>query len=265
MNRAIDLARSLLLCAAGMAFMTPVIEAQTFTYAPRDLILSLRQSGNATDVAINLGPASQYYGGLGGGAPVDLTSRYNPADLQSTYGVGLANVSWSVAGAVAAGDGGDASVPTSTLWLTRGRDPLTPDIQSTPWQDKSSFSQGGTGARVVGIANGAVSVGTAISSSYATVADANSQSYHTYVTDLGNYQNTFQGNVENNTTTGSTRTDLYELRPAAGNPSATYLGYFELNSSGALTFTAVPEPGTWAMIGLGGLMLFGLQRFRRTA
>src|SRR5262245_11232691 len=108
MNRTIDLARMLLVSAGGLAFVTPLIEAQTFTYTPRDLILSLRQTGNATDVAIDLGQASQYYGGLGGGAPVDLSSYYNPSDLQSTFGVGLANVNWSVAGAVASNDGGDA-------------------------------------------------------------------------------------------------------------------------------------------------------------
>jgi hypothetical protein len=267
MNRAIDLARPLLLCVAGMALMTPVMEAQTFTYTPRDLILSLRQTsgtGSATDVAINLGPASQYYGGLGSGSPVDLTSYYNPADLQSTYGVSLANVSWSIAGGVATGDGGDPSVPVSTLWVTRGR--LDPDVQSVPWQDKSAFSQGGTAARIIGIANGAVSVGTALSSTYATVPDADTQSYHSYVgASLGNYGGTFQGNVENSTgaTGGLTRSDLYEMRPAAGNPNATYLGYFELGPSGALTFTAVPEPGTWAMVGLAGLMPFGVQRFRR--
>jgi len=59
-------------------------------------------------------------------------------------------------------------------------------------------------------------------------------------------------------TNGTTVQYLYEFQPGT---LGTELGYFTLSSSN-LTYTAVPEPSTWASIVLGAAALIGI-RFRR--
>ena len=154
--------------------------------------------------------------------------------------------------------------------MTAARDPLNLNTQTSPWVSKSSFSQAGASTKITGIRAGAANVGTALSSSSATVVDGNAQSYHTFVTDNGNLGGSFQGNIENGTGasfSGHSRSDLYELSPATGNPPGTYLGYFDLNPSGGVTFVpaSVPEPGTYAAITAGCLAAFASarRRFRR--
>src|SRR5262249_55377536 len=76
----------------------------------------------------------------------------------------------------------------------------------------------------------------------------------------GNYGGTFQGNVENITPespffTSAVRSDLYEIRPGSG-PSH-YLGYFQLNPEGTMSFTAAggtttPPPRPVASIARNG-------------
>jgi len=59
-------------------------------------------------------------------------------------------------------------------------------------------------------------------------------------------------------TNGTTVDYLYEFQPGV---KGTEVGYFTLSSSN-LTFTAVPEPSTWASIVIGAAVLVGI-RFRR--
>ena len=155
----------------------------------------------------------------------------------------------------------------STLWVTAARDPLNLNTQTSPWVSKSSFSQAGASTKITGIRAGAANVGTALSSSSATVVDGNAQSYHTFVTDNGNLGGSFQGNIENGTGasfSGHSRSDLYELSPATGNPPGTYLGYFDLSSTGVMTFVPVPESSTYGIMAGAGLLLALVRRqFRR--
>ena len=159
-------------------------------------------------------------------------------------------------------------MPNSTLWVTRPRSDV--NVQTSPWVAKSAFSQGGTAQRIFGINNGLGSTfASQVSVSMATIPDGDTQSAHNYLTDLGNYQGTFQGDVANNTGTFTqpVRSDLYELRPASGNPDGRYLGYFELSPNGGMSFnsafTAVPEPSTYAIAVGAALVVFGA--FRRRA
>ena len=142
------------------------------------------------------------------------------------------------------------------------------NVQSTPWVSKSGFSQGGTAQRIFGIDAGLVSAdATPVGANGAKISDSNAQSYATYI-GIGNYQGTFQGNVENNTGSfaSSVRSDLYELRPATGNPVGTYLGFFELSPTGTLSFSsaavvnAVPDSGSCMIFGGVLLSLIGLKR-----
>jgi hypothetical protein len=66
-----------------------------------------------------------------------------------------------------------------------------------------------------------------------------------------NWNGTFQGDAEQSTSGSFTtsgqpvRADFYSLVPSVPGPgSATYLGYFEMNTNGVLTYTAGPSPST---------------------
>jgi hypothetical protein len=58
------------------------------------------------------------------------------------------------------------------------------------------------------------------------------------------------------------RSDLYELNPGTG--PATFLGYFQLSGSGAMTFTAVPEPSVFGLVVAGFSILLVMNRPQRT-
>jgi len=76
-----------------------------------------------------------------------------------------------------------------------------------------------------------------------------------------------QGSVENTTPAGFTGTqvsDLYQTIPTRFAPG-TRLGEFDFNSDGTMTYVPIPEPGTYALIGLGGLLFLALRNRRKTA
>jgi hypothetical protein len=90
----------------------------------------------------------------------------------------------------------------------------------------------------------------------------NGQSYHDAF--VGSYtgsywQSQFQGNPENNLSgtftsgTAVARSDFYQLTPTNGVVKATYLGYFELAPSGAMTYVAYPTeaPSLKAFVRVG--------------
>ena len=91
-------------------------------------------------------------------------------------------------------------------------------------------------------------------------------SYTVGVGSSGDFSGTLKGVVENYTgdsfTTGTKVSDLYQLNPGTGNVGGN-LGNFSLGSDASFTFNPVPEPSTWAMLGMGMMTLFGIRRFGR--
>jgi hypothetical protein len=72
----------------------------------------------------------------------------------------------------------------------------------------------------------------------------------------------FEANNDDSSTLGNTSLDLFELNAKGSTTGGTYLGTFELSNSGDLSFQAVPEPSTYAMMVVGGLGFLGLLRRR---
>ena len=266
MNRKALLAKALFLVAACLASSPESLRAQTFAYNPQDLILAFRQSGGSSDLVVDIGQAALYYNASPGSS--FGISQYDSAQLGSAFS-SLDNVSFSISGAVRTT--GDPNNPIQTLWVSDPRVDL--NTPSTPWQRQSQFSQGTVGGQIVAIGNGAATYGgtqPAGPNNTATalvIPDSDPNSYHSFMGDNGDFGGTFQGNAENTTglnfaASGSALvSDLYQLRPGSGD--ATFLGQFQLNTDGSMTFTAVPEPGTWALFPLGVLMFFCMQRLRR--
>jgi len=107
--------------------------------------------------------------------------------------------------------------------------------------------------------------GTA-NTSAAAVLQSNSKSYTTEENVNGSFGlGTIDGELG-----GSSPTvlDIYKLAGSSLGGTSTLLGYFTMTSSGpsqaTTTFTAVPEPSTYAMLGMGALgILFLARRGRR--
>jgi hypothetical protein len=248
-----------LLAMAGIAFVAQDVSAQT-TYTGRDLILGLRTTGGANDLEVNVGQASLYYGA----SSSFLVPGVTAADINATFG-NFNNVLWSVGGAVRTGDGGDTAIPVSTLWVTRARTDV--NSQSTPWIRQSSGALAPSATKIASVgANYGGQTPTANSPTAAVIPDGSAQSYHTFV-GTGNYGGSFQGNVENLTpasfSSGSSVSDLYEIRPGSG--ASTYLGYFSFaGGTDQLTFVPVPEASTYGLIAGAGLLILSLRhQFRR--
>lgn len=227
------------------------VQAQPFAFISRDLLVSFRKlSPFATpyELVVNIGQATNY-NNLPPGARITIT-QFTFNQLTNAFG-DFNDLSWAVSGEVRLGDGGAANIPANTIWVCRPRS--DPQTQTTPYTRVGSQSTIVT--RIYSIGVNAVSISRSTSSNQfntLTAIQENSgdpQGLSAQMGANGNYQNNFSSDVEN-TTPGSfttpVRSDFYEMRPTGSvdphtglttGPGA-YLGYFELDPGGTLTFTA---------------------------
>ena len=250
-NRNPKLIRSLAAVVGGFALFTGTLRAAPFLYSPGDLVLAVRQSGNAYDYVVNLGKATNY-----NNLPSDTTiavGNFSVAQLNAAF-PGLNELKWSVAAANRPPQ--DSNYPIQTLWVTGPR--LDASVQSPVWLRKGQFTQATAGAQIDAIGNNAASssssqaAGPTNTVTGVVIPVSTDYTLGPAVGDSGNYVGTFQGNVETLTPAdfdgdpgNVSRADLYELQPATstlGLPGR-YLGYFELKPDGSLTFnTSAPLP-----------------------
>jgi hypothetical protein len=238
-------------CAAlvsGFALFASALSAAPFTFAPGDLVLTIRQSGAPGDLVVNIGKATNF-SALPPGISIPITNLTTSQLLGNFPSVN--ELQWSVSAANRPPV--QPNFPLHTLWVAAPRlDPLLP---ASPWRRKGSSAQGNAGSQIEG-----VGVNAALTSNLLPAGTNNT------VTGVlvpgnaafpigpvigvdGNYQGTFQGKVENITpvdfdsdANNVSRSDLYELLPGtiSGGTFDTpgrYIGYFELKPNGALTFT----------------------------
>jgi len=280
-----------LLAAAALAFLAPSGHAGTVAYSTGDLVLGFEDPGNANDYVVDLGSASYFISLASSPGTTNITAN-DPAygvslgniaaDLSATYGSTWyannatqgTNVQWGVFGETANLGTSISGVPIDTAFLTVGEN--TPGSGSIAPTEFSSTTQNGWNTKFGIFSNPGAGFnnGTATSNSaYATVeSDStyggawsnNSPSTNAFTIGFGIEQPT------EGTYTGPTNSelDLYELIPTnkGGTGTGVLLGDFTLNSSGALSFTsaAVPEPSTYAAIGLGAAFLLFFRRSRKT-
>ena len=264
--------RFLAATAAGLALSSFAALGQSFTYHDTDLLLGFRQTGGANTVLVDLGSASQFYNATRGSTfDVGNSASLSVAAGRAFGGVSpLSGLQYSVSGTLRSSANATADLPTQTLWISKA----APDLatQSDPWAQQSSFGLGNTAAKIQTMGNLAVSYSSVnvanVDANTLIIPSASGDSYSRWAGSgtggggsTANFNNTFQGDAEGHTPavfTGndSVRLDLYQITPGSGD--AKNLGYFQLNGSGHLSFTAtsVPEPGTWALLGLGSVILW---------
>jgi hypothetical protein len=268
----------LLAVAAGSLLASQQSQAG-ISYSDGDLLLGFYTSPSSQDLQVDLGSVSTITSLFGSGSTVSFSSKFTLTDLTTAFnGVGgtsgFDNVNFSV---TAVKRTGNATYNANTLWATEARsDPNTP---TSPYTRFSSSVQGNTGSKIASLGNnmnGASGTSSSPNSAIIVSPGAFNAYEHIYGTS-GNIGGTFQASVEATTpapfTAPPVRLDMYELLPNGGtvgtagssptSGSGLYLGFFDLNSSGVLTFTAVPEASTYAAMIAGGLMLLSLYRVHR--
>jgi hypothetical protein len=148
-----------------------------------------------------------------------------------------------------------------TLFITRPRTTL--NQQTTPWLDESSPAQSGVALQMAAIPPGALDelnlLVYPVSTSTAVVEEGNSVnppnpnytdglSYQDALSGSygGNFDGYFEGSPENTTSNNFTlkgavvQSDFYQLTPTSGHAFGQWLGYFEFNTNGVMTYVAYP-------------------------
>jgi hypothetical protein len=219
---------------------------------------------------------------LAAGSSLNLSTRYDINNqLLNTFG-DLNGLTFAVVGAQA--NHAPLNYTANTTWLTLAR--TDPNTQTTaPNRYTSSKSQtlqsdisgiagdGSISGALVYAPNAVYGTGAGQSSATALIIPttgifAGNAYSSKYATGLGAHvnapgpENTTSASFS--TTPGSVAvSDLYEYAPGTPSAQSVFLGSFSLDNNGVLTFTAVPEPGTWAFLGLGAVALAVTQRNRK--
>ncbi|MFZ4682293.1 MAG: PEP-CTERM sorting domain-containing protein [Terrimicrobiaceae bacterium] len=280
--------------AGGFLALAPTQAALT-TYSPGDLFIGFRKTGSANTLAVNIGQASQFFtSALGGTATVPFDIQFGvvdsgpnagdpvfdlSADLTATFGSNWADnpgdgtgVRWAVVGFT--NNNGVSPTPgltTRSVYITKPR--TNPATQSATLGSivHNTFS-GNFNAFATGPVTGYAGRNSTANSTVAYIGAASgSDNWDTRAASgasfgLGNTRRAEQ--ALSGAFSGPTDSvlDLY-LAPNAGSTlvtSNTYLGNFTLGTDGALTFTPVPEPSTFALLAIGGTALMAFRRRNRS-
>ena len=261
---------------AGAALSVSTANAQSkINVSAGDLVLGFfatSGTGAGQDLEVDLGNAEKYITATPGQV-INLSGSTGLAlaDITATYGSGWASNSTLEWGVIA----GNTVTPiagatTDSIWAS---DPeTTPGTPSTPWvaSTRSSQANGSSEALTAEIGlNGATSTGN--SSEAAVINGAIGDSYQaTDNASQGASFDYFNGNfavdnpVTNVTSSKNSLSQLDALYTATSDHPSHVLGTFDLNTTtGTFTFTAVPEPSSIGLTGVGFLSLIGFVALRR--
>jgi len=263
---------------AAAAVLGTAAQAQVFTaYSSGDALLGFEQAGNASDYVVDLGSVSQF---ITATAPVTL--QLSTTDLSAVFGSTWASnsqtnlVQWGV---VANDQGQTISKNTdgNSIWYTKGE--TTSGTQTTaPIR--------GTASALANVSNAIQNLDTGNGGYDSELSTANANNAIVTAASAGNSWSSFKPGVADGQVafgigtdieqaatgaTGPTNSvlDLYEVDTKTGsNQPATFLGAFDLSSTGLLTFDpasaeAVPEPSAYAL-GITALVLFGVLKRRKS-
>jgi hypothetical protein len=219
--------KAALLAVLGLASV-PAVQAAPYN---GDLLIGFTE-GSGNDVVYDLGPTSSLYNG----------ETWTLGSLLSGYD--LSTISWGVIGTESTGS-------PRTAWSTT--DGTTPPINLP---NLSAWGKNNTA--ISSIYQNFASAGAGQSISIATTDD-NSWNSQTISPSLPTqYANVF-GNPN---VVGTVSDSLYSI--LANNTTPTLEGNFSLDGNGTVTLNVVPEPSTYGLLAVAGLLgLSRLKSFRR--
>jgi hypothetical protein len=253
----------ILSAALATAVLSGASAMAQFNYQSGDMIAAFG-NGGSTDVIVDLGSISQFQNTLTAPFSYNLNSV-----LTSQFGSVNSSVYWAVFGVNDGGASGISQTDPNTVWTTLAR--FNPAIKSTTPHVGGNSTQQQLAVQDIGtIGNLTVPSGAGPGQivDYAPGIELVKTSQGGFSPMMnspfnGDFQGDWVYNVLNN---GVSLSDLYQSDPGNRNVArANYLGNFGLGSDGTLTFSPVPEPSTWAMIGSGALALLALRRRNHVA
>jgi len=216
--------KTVLLAALGLA---GVSAAEATIYTQGDLLVGFTvSSGN--DLIYDLGQESSLFNG----------ENWSLGSLLTGYN--LNNVNWGVIGDV-------SGTPRIAFTTTDGSQPnLVPN--NTAWSALNSAAN--TIVQFAGPASTAAGV---------SFSSDSSQSFSWNQETINGTLSTAYHNAYENPNVVGTVSDTLWAVPVGPSAIATELGNFALDGTGTLTFTSVPEPATYALFSVAGLMLLSLR------
>ena len=245
----------------GALLASQSVFGQTATYSstPNDLLFGFQnQAGGGTeDYIINLGSASS----LIDNGPVNLSSDFSLSDFDAVLG-SSSSVQGGVIGAASTSMSGIPN--TADVFLTQLR-VGGPGVNTVPGSSvMATLSRSGDNLTFSDLS-------TLVSPAAGTTGVLDTSKSWESLVDPANNTGSFQSNTGlNPDSTISTSTVLYEdlwetsSSSLTGAQDYTYEGYFTLDLTGVsagLTFTPAPEPSSYLISGLGGILMLFL-RFR---
>jgi hypothetical protein len=255
-----QLLRAAFFTLAGSAFATATLSAATVVNpSSGDVILGFRASGgqgSSTSYLVDLGQASPFVNATPGTTITLGSIGDTGADLLATYGSGWSNRSdlfWGVFGRTTSA--------SPTLYASEQRTDINSQSTSLPALDQTARSSTSSAiSSVLTGTNGFRGSTATVNSTVATLQNnfSGAASYNYQVatagtTDFGSLSQ--WGSIEGTFGNGASGTalDLYRINSTG----TQYLGDFTINSSGALSFTAVPEPSLPMLGAVRAILLLG--------
>jgi hypothetical protein len=221
---------------------TAVLRANTFNYTAGDVLIGFRKAGaGTTDLVVDAGSVTNFVNQ----AP-NTTVTISAYTGQQLGVVGTNNIAWCAFAYITG--------TSNTLYVSNPRADV--NTQTTPYTTDRSSAQGQVTSQMGAIVNGAkiqqnyngLNSSTAVLEPESYVVSGVGASYYNGLWNdaSGSFNSTFQAQPEgytavNFTTAGvPSRADFYYLPPNAAAVNGTFLGYFQLNTNGVMTYTAYP-------------------------
>ncbi|MCX6970883.1 MAG: PEP-CTERM sorting domain-containing protein [Verrucomicrobia bacterium] len=260
---------TLLLGAAGLAagFSPGASEAATIntSAALGSVVLGFREDGSSTAYLVNLGSFSQFVNATPGSVTA-LSLGSIGVDLIATFGG-----SWNTRTDLYWGVFGTSNTSNPNLYASKARTNV--NTPGTPWPNLSgSLTDRQNTAGQIGNVFAWIDGKSSTANSNVGIVQSGvsgSASYYVQVatpstTDFGatSQWTSIEGSFGN----GTSGTVLDFFRVPNGNLNGgvpTNLGAFRINNSGGVTFTAVPEPSTYALLALTGTVFMVFVRRRK--
>ena len=249
--------------------------AQVFTYSNQDVILAVRAPG-VDDLIVDLGPVTDLINQTQGTAvdfSTGVNARYSTSLLTGNFGT-TDGLTFSVFGVSSPAAN---SILNNTTFLTVKR--TDPDVKTASPKGPTTSGAGGLKSGVQGILGINTTFGVTkyapgaayppntttalLIPSVQDPSNPSNQDYKNSYTVKSSGLTSITTGLENKTAAGTVaRSDFYEFIPGTSTKTASYLGNFTLDSSGALIFyrAAVPEPSAYASIAALGLAAFAIRR-----